>query len=108
MVDRLSEKLKETAGGDEVPKEPQIGYDNLKKSALESKDDFFEKASRYADGDYHAFNPNADQPQIVPSEDVTSEDKKPFQGTIAGFEDHDGDGDPLIDDAIIEEDDDPK
>jgi len=32
-------------------------------------------------------------------------EKPKFQGSVKGFEDHDGDGDPVIDDAIIEEDD---
>jgi hypothetical protein len=31
-------------------------------------------------------------------------EKEPFKGDIKGFTDNDGDGDPLIDDAIIDED----
>lgn len=55
-------------------------------SLLDAKDDFFSKASQYADGDYDAF-----------SEGKVRVTKMPQRGQ----EDHDGDGDPQIDDAII-------
>jgi hypothetical protein len=55
-------------------------------SLLDTKDDFFAKASQYADGDYDAF-----------SEGKIRVTKTPQRGQ----EDHDGDGDPQIDDAII-------
>ncbi|HLO56483.1 MAG TPA: hypothetical protein VK169_19460 [Saprospiraceae bacterium] len=55
-------------------------------SLLDTKDDFFSKASQYADGDYDAF-----------SEGKITVSKTPQRGQ----DDHDGDGDPQIDDAII-------
>jgi len=55
-------------------------------SLLGTKDDFFSKASQYADGDYDAF-----------SEGKITVTKTPQRGQ----DDHDGDGDPQIDEAII-------
>ena len=77
----------------------KIGYEELEKSTLEGKDDFFAKADRYARGDFQkegAIN-------IVDAEKTEPVEKEPFKGDIHGFDDADGDGDPLIDDAIIEE-----
>ncbi len=67
------------------------------KSLLDDKDDFFKKASAFADG-----KPMPDEkPRVVKkkSDDKKSEDKR----KVYGFEDLDGDGDEIIDDAIIEE-----
>ncbi len=67
------------------------------KSLLDDKDDFFKKASAFADG-----RPMPDEkPEVVKkkSDDKKSEDKR----KVYGFEDLDGDGDEIIDDAIIEE-----
>ena len=68
-------------------------------SLLDGKDDFFSKANQYADGDYGAFDDG--KPKIVKNEDVVEPLQKP--GKAAGFEDLDGDGDEIIDDAIMEE-----
>ena len=57
---------------------------------------FFDRASRYADGDYHREG----------SVRITDGEGKPTSqpnDKIAGFDDKDGDGDALIDDAEIEE-----
>ena len=62
---------------------------------MEGKDDFFAKASQYADGDYDAFSEGK-----ITVTDNTS-DKQPSK--TAGQDDHDGDGNELIDDAIIVE-----
>jgi len=65
---------------------------------LENKDDFFSKASQYADGHYDAFSEgkiSITQPKP---------DNKPPTSKAAGFDDLDGDGNELIDDAIIVED----
>ncbi len=63
---------------------------------LAGKDDFFAKASQYADGNYDAFS----EGKITVTEQNKS-DKQPSK--TAGQEDHDGDGNDLIDDAIIVE-----
>ena len=67
-------------------------------STLEDKDDFFDKASKFASGDYHAFDPNAQKPKL--SKDPSYEAPKE-QVNKPGFEDLDGDGDAVVDDAII-------
>ena len=80
----------------------KVGYDELEKSTLEGKDDFFAKAERFAEGDYH--NEGEGTVRILDSKEKEApQEKEPFKGDIHGFEDTDGDGDPLIDDAIIEE-----
>jgi ElaB/YqjD/DUF883 family membrane-anchored ribosome-binding protein len=71
-------------------------------STLKGTDDFFEKASKYADGDYGS------DPKIIEKKDqpaTTKDTKVPLEG----FEDKDGDGDELIDDAeIVDEEPPPK
>lgn len=61
---------------------------------LSSKDDFFAKASQYADGDYDAFSEG--KITINQTENVAKTPAK-----TAGQDDHDGDGNEQIDDAII-------
>lgn len=66
---------------------------------LEGNDDFFSKAGQYADGDHQAFN---DKP-VVHDEAQETVQKAPSR--IAGEQDADGDGNELIDDAqILDED----
>jgi len=60
------------------------------------------KAERYAQGDYENEGEGAIK-IIEQKEPTTPIEKEAFQGDIHGFDDLDGDGDPLIDDAIIEE-----
>jgi gas vesicle protein len=61
-----------------------------------SSSSFFDKAEQFASG-------GIKQEPTIPSSD-TDEPKPKWNQSISGFEDLDGDGDPLIDDAIIEED----
>jgi hypothetical protein len=65
-------------------------------SLLNNKDDFFTKASQYADGNFDVFS----EGKVVIS---TNPNNQPSTNTakVAGQEDHDGDGNELIDDAII-------
>lgn len=80
----------------------KVGYDELEKSTLEGTDDFFAKADKFAKGDYGAVKEGTIE--IVDSQEtIKPTEKKLFEGDIHGFDDADGDGDPLIDDAIIEE-----
>ena len=90
----------------EFTDEPPKTSPNLGKSELSGKDDFFEKAKRFAEGDYHDTGKKKEEGKITLSEDPTHEPKKKNNGgEIKGFDDLDGDGDHLIDDAIIDEDD---
>ena len=63
---------------------------------MEGSDDFFDKASKFADGDYDSFS----EGKIEISENVTATPPKEIS-KAAGFTDHDGDGNEMIDDAII-------
>lgn len=71
-------------------------------STLSGTDSFFERAERFAQGDYH--NEGGKKMRIQDDPDYQKEDKT--GGTLHGFTDEDGDGDPLIDDAILDDDDD--
>lgn len=79
--------------------------ENTKGGLLDGQDDFFAKAERYAQGDYH----DKGGRNMSIEEDPDYEKSAP-QGKARGFEDLDGDGDEIIDDAIIDDDsdDDPK
>lgn len=66
-------------------------------SLLENKDDFFSKAAQYADGNYDAFS----EGKITVSDMGGDKTKTPAK--TAGQDDHDGDGNEQIDDAIIVE-----
>lgn len=68
---------------------------DLGKSELSGKDDFFEKAKSFAEG--KPMDPNKVSIESTDTEKVVSS-KQAY-----GFEDLDGDGNELIDDAIIEE-----
>ncbi|RLD21217.1 MAG: hypothetical protein DRI69_04655 [Bacteroidetes bacterium] len=65
-------------------------------SLLDDKDDFWSKAASYADGDYAM-----GKARVVGTDDSIEDTD---DGNLKGFEDRDGDGDPLMDDAIIVED----
>lgn len=68
-------------------------------STLSGTDSFFDRAARFADGDYA--NEGGKDMQIKDNPDAKPKEKG---GKIAGFLDGDGDGDSLIDDAEIVED----
>lgn len=67
-------------------------------SLLDDKDDFWSKASNFAEGDY-----SMGKARVIGKDDSVDSDK-PID-PIKGFEDLDGDGNELIDDAIIVDDD---
>ncbi|MCP9237271.1 hypothetical protein [Lewinella sp. JB7] len=67
-------------------------------STLSGTDSFFDRADRFARGDYH--NEGGKPMRVQDDPDYKPRKKSDL---IAGFEDADGDGDSLIDDAVIEE-----
>lgn len=67
-----------------------------KTGTLDKKDDFFAKAKKFADGDYGAVR---SKPEIGKDPNFRPGQKS---GKTHGFEDQDGDGEDLIDDAIVE------
>jgi len=82
--------------------EEKSHLDALKETPGFGSGSFFDKASKFADGDYDAVKTNSTEPIIEKIDEEVTE-KKPWNAPVHGFEDRDGDGDPLIDDAIIEE-----
>ncbi|MEO1256462.1 MAG: hypothetical protein AAFY41_16470, partial [Bacteroidota bacterium] len=68
-------------------------------SLLDGTDSFFDRAARYADGDYH----HEGSIRISESDEEKDKEAKPSDD-ITGFLDRDGDGDALIDDAEVEDD----
>lgn len=75
--------------------------DNIKKTpGLDGFDDFFSKASRFADGDYHN---TGKQEEDITIDKTNKKDRPDQTGKLPGFKDNDGDGNELIDDAIVED-----
>ena len=101
-MDETLEKAKKLA--EEEAAKPQYKEQSklLHKDLLEDKDDFFSKASAFADGNYDAVrDPFSTKPDIIGKSEDSIEAKKKPSGPIAGFEDLDGDGNEIIDDAFI-------
>jgi len=73
-------------------------YQNKDSPLLDGQDDFFEKASRFADGDYHMEGKKPSTPELTEDPTFTAEIK---EGSTKGFEDMDGDGSDIVDDAIV-------
>jgi len=70
-------------------------------STLDGEDDFFSKADKYARGDYSVFSEGKitiDKKDI--KEAMNTDAKSDIKA--AGFEDLDGDGNEIVDDAIID------
>jgi polyhydroxyalkanoate synthesis regulator phasin len=82
----LMDKAEEEAAQDTTKEAFTDAPIDTKDSLFEKHNSFFEKAARFAE----------DKPVI------TKEGDKKKSGHLKGFEDKDGDGDDLIDDAIIE------
>ena len=102
---KVGEKLDETikkaeafqAEQDAKPKR-EFAEDDLDAggSILDGTDDFFSKAEKFAEGDHGTFS----EGKVTISDKIEAVAKDPAKA--AGFEDLDGDGNELIDDAIIE------
>ena len=110
VKDQLSEKLDQTmdkadawAAEQKANPKPEFAEDTLDASGslLEGKDDFFAKADKYASGDYGAFS----EGKVTLDDSITPIEKTEFDKLppATGFEDLDGDGNEIIDDAIIDE-----
>lgn len=74
-----------------------------RKDPMGGMDSFFDKAERFAEGDYTGEG-------VASGKDMTirkDPDYKPKENTgkVKGFDDLDGDGDEIIDDAILDDDD---
>ena len=109
VKDKLGDKLDETmdkadkwAEEEKLNPKKDFADDTLDASGslLEGTDDFFSKADKFADGEYDTFSEGKISIQEGVVEKPSFEDGKP----ALGFEDLDGDGNELIDDAIIDPD----
>ncbi len=77
----------------------QEKLDEHKSSMLDGKDDFFAKAEKFARGDYGAVQEG--KMTIIEGQPT---ERAPDNRRASGFDDLDGDGNEIIDDAIIIED----
>lgn len=93
-------KVEEAAEAAKPQKDLKEILDKNEGSLLKDKDDFFSKAEKFAKGDYHAVSEGK---ITVQKSSVPVEKKEPSKA--AGFTDIDGDGNEVIDDAIIESED---
>ncbi len=97
MEDDLERRVKERGG--------KSNAENLEadrqKGPLGGMDSFFDKAARYADGDYTGEGKQDKDVTIRKDPDYKPKENK---GKVKGFDDRDGDGDEIIDDAIIDDD----
>ena len=98
-IDETIIKAKEDEAKDKFEKENRASTppSDHGDSTLDDKDDFFSKAEKYADGDYTAFT----EGNITI--DKSGQTKPKSESKAAGFEDLDGDGNEIVDDAIIEQ-----
>lgn len=107
--DALEEKIKEAEALRQRAEDQTKAADKSEGSTLGGFDSFFDKAKRFAEGDYHGTGSKKSETSDDKLE-LTNlpDDQKPKKksGTVPGFEDLDGDGDEIIDDAIIDDDDD--
>lgn len=70
-------------------------------SEFQKHESFWEKAEKFAKGDYHMKGDQAKPGEMKIGNNPDY--KAPEKGKVKGFEDNDGDGDELIDDAIVED-----
>jgi hypothetical protein len=109
VKDQLGDKLEATmdkadkwAAEEKLKPKKEFADDTLDASGslLEDTDDFFSKADKFASGEYDSFSEGKISIQDGAIEKTKFQDGKP----ALGFEDLDGDGNELIDDAIIDPD----
>ena len=97
----LDDVERKSAELDEIEKQERERYSGPMeyrgKSMLDDKDDFFEKAKAFADG-----RPAPPKGMSIEENPVDKPNKKDGR-KVYGFDDLDGDGDEIIDDAIIDE-----
>lgn len=97
-MDKAQKAAEETIKGKESPyRSSEEDLERLRKSELDDKDEFWRKADEYASGNYDRVK----EVKIEKAEDSPAPTES--TGTVKGFIDEDGDGNEIIDDAVIEE-----
>ena len=87
-IDKMNEAIEE-----------KLAKGSEDESMLDKHDSFFEKAAKFAEGDY---NQTEKEGEVTLTKDPDYQ-PTPSEGKVPGFEDLDGDGNEIIDDAIIDE-----
>lgn len=100
-IDQTLEKAKAEEAAEAATPQKKLNeiLEENEGSLMDGKDDFFAKAEKFAQGNYDDSldgKISVDQSNIVPPEPTKA----------AGFDDLDGDGNEIVDDAIIDETDD--
>jgi vacuolar-type H+-ATPase subunit H len=99
---RQAEEMGKTA--EERARDTMNKVEDATDDLLGKHESFFDKAAKYADGDYQMKgNKKGKEGDITIGKNPDFKEKPKSEGKAAGFEDLDGDGDELIDDAIIDE-----
>jgi len=106
MTDKLNETMDKAdawAEAEKLKPKKEFADDTIDASGslLEGTDDFFSKADKYASGEYEAFS----EGKVTIDDSPKALDKPDFKDLdpATGFEDRDGDGNEIIDDAILDE-----
>lgn len=98
-IDETLEKAQAEEAAEAAAPPPEPFYEKMKdsknESLLDGTDDFFSKAEKFADGDYAGV-----QEGMITVDDTVHEVEKEV-AKAGGFTDHDGDGNELVDDAIV-------
>jgi len=98
-IDETLDKAKAEEAAEAAAPPPDPFYKTIKESKddslLDGTDDFFAKAEKFADGDYEGV-----QEGMITVDDTVHEVEKDI-AKAGGFTDHDGDGNELVDDAIV-------
>ncbi len=109
--DELAEKAKEELEKEKLEEEIQKAEKTAEEVAEQTKKDtrdggllkkhesFFDKAARFAEGDYRSEGDFRIEKSDAPKEEKEKDERK-----VKGFDDLDGDGDEIIDDAILDKD----
>lgn len=106
LADKASEKLNETmdkadawAEAEKLKPKKEFADETLTTgdSLLKDTDDFFSKADKFASGEYDSFS----EGKITIDENTVETGQKAIE-KATGFEDLDGDGNEIIDDAIVD------
>jgi hypothetical protein len=103
MADKIEDKI---SGKTDFEEEFAKDAPDLS-SEMDKHDSFWDKAEKFAEGDYHGTGKKNKEPEKKEGEITIQKDPdykpKQIEGKLKGFEDADGDGDELIDDAIVED-----
>ncbi len=108
LEDKLDEtisKAEEMAKEDQVQPVKKSHTEALREDQLDDKDDFFKKAEAFAEGRYGEVTGEYSKPKPKITKIEESNKKEGSSAPLPGFEDLDGDGNEIVDDALIVDDD---